>query len=152
MAASTYTIVPRTAVRAFLIAALASIVGAGLLVLALSNAWHPAVAVIATVVLAAGLVLALLAYLSQRASIAELVLNEDGYTVVTRDGSESGNWTDVTRITRAVDGGQITIHEGEQKRTRLQFHSDNRAQIDEILAEMGERLDAAKGYEAWDGS
>ncbi len=152
MAASTYTIVPRTAVRAFLISAIASVVGAGLIVWALANHWHPSVAVIGTIILAAGLVLALLAWLAQRASIAELVLNEDGYTVVTRDASQSGNWADVTRITRAVDGGQVTIHEGEEKRTRLQFHSDNPAQIDEILAEMGERLDAAKGYTTWDGS
>ncbi|WP_147454015.1 hypothetical protein [Tessaracoccus antarcticus] len=152
MAASTYTIVPRTAFRAFLIAAIASILGAGLLVLSLSNSWHPAVAILATVILAAGLVLALAAYLAQRASIAELVLDEQGYTVVTRDGSQSGEWAAVTRITRAIDTAHVTIHEGEGKRIRLEFRSDDTAQIDEVLEEMGTRLDAAKGYTPWDGS
>ncbi|MDO5736763.1 MAG: hypothetical protein Q4P15_09845 [Propionibacteriaceae bacterium] len=152
MAASTYTLVPRTAVRAFLIAAIGSLIGAGLIVLALANSWHPAAAVIGTVVLAASLLLALMAYLAQRASIAELVLDEDGYTVVTRDGSQSGDWGDVTRITRAVDGRVVTVHEGDEKRTRLQFNSNDRTQIDEILEEMGTRLDAAKGYKPWDGS
>ena len=152
MAASTYTIVPRTAVRAFLIAALASILGAAFLVLALTNSWHPAVAVISVVVLAAGLLLALAAYLAQRASVAELVLNEDGYTVVTRDGSQSGEWADVTRITRTLEGAHVTIHEGDTKRIRLEFRSDDTAQLDEVLAEMGKRLDMAKGYKEWDGS
>ena len=152
MAASSYTIIPRTAFRAFLIAAIASIVGAAFLVLALINSWNAAIAVISTLVMVAGLVLALLAWRAQRASIAELVLDEDGYTVVNQDGSQSGEWADVTRITRAVDGRQVTIHEGEEKRTRLQFNSGDRAQIDQILTEMGERLDAAKGYTPWDGS
>ena len=152
MAASMYTLVPRTAVRAFLIAAIASLVGAALLVLALGNYWHPALAVVGVVILAAGLVLLLVAFLAQRASLAELVLDDDGYTVVSRAGSRSGEWADVTRITRAVDGHHVTIHEGEQKRTRLEFNNDNRAQIDEILQEMGVRLDTAKGYKPWDGA
>ena len=152
MAASSYTIVPRTALRAFLIAAIASVVGAGLLVLALANDWSSVVAVLAVLIMAAGLALLLIAFLAQRASVAELVLNDEGYTVVTRDASQSGNWVDVTRITRTVEGGHVTIYEGDEKRTRLEFHSDDRDQIDEILAEMGARLDAAKGYEEWDGS
>ncbi|MGV8846619.1 hypothetical protein [Tessaracoccus sp.] len=151
MAASMYTLVPRTAVRAFLIAAIASLVGAALLVLALVNYWHVSVAVIGVAILAAGLVLLLVSFLAQRASMAELVLDDDGYTVVSRAGSESGQWADVTRITRAVDGRRITIHEGEQKRTQVQFNNDNRAQVDEILEEMSARLDTAKGYREWDG-
>lgn len=152
MAASTYTIVPRTAVRAFLIAAIASVVGAALLVLALANYWPAAAGVIATVIMVAGLVLLLVAFIVQRRSIAELVLDDDGYTVVTRTGSQSGRWADVTRITRSTEGGIVTIHEGADKRIRLEFHSDDRAQIDEVLTEMGDRLDVAKGYEDWDGS
>ena len=58
----------------------------------------------------------------------------------------------MTRISRTADGSLVTIHEGEDKRTRLQFRSDDNAQLDDVLAEMGNRLDAAKGYRDWDGS
>ena len=46
----------------------------------------------------------------------------------------------------------VTIHEGDTKRIRLEFRSDDTAQLDEVLAEMGKRLDTAKGYKEWDGS
>lgn len=155
MAASTFTIVPRIAVRAFFIAAIASVVGAAVLVLALAYTWSPpvdlVVGVIGALIMIAGLVLLLVAYMAQRRAIAELVLDDDGYTLVTRNGSQSGQWADVTRITRSTDGEVVTIHEGENKRIRLEFHSD-RSQVDGILTEMGTRLDNAKGYEVWDGS
>jgi len=152
MAATTFFIAPRTPVRAFLIAAVASIFGAGLMVLALINAWHVAVVVLAAIILVAGLVLLAVALLAQKASAAELVLDDEGYTVNNRAGEQWGNWAEVTRITRATNGGLVTIHEGDEKRTQLQFHSVDRARIDEILDEMSARLDVAKGYRTWDGS
>ncbi len=152
MAATTFTIAPRVPIRAFLIAAVASIVGAALMVFALLNAWHVAVVVLAAFILVAGLVLLAVALVAQKASAAELVLDDEGYKVVNRAGEQLGNWAGVTRITRATDGGQVTIHEGDEKRTQLQFHSVDGARINEILDEMGVRLDAAKGYRTWDGS
>ena len=152
MAATTFSIAPRVPIRAFLIAAVASIIGAALLVLALVNAWHIAVVVLAVVILVAGLILLVVALMAQKASAAELVLDDEGYKLVNRAGEQWGDWAEVTRITRATDGGEVTIHEGDVKRTRLQFHSVDRARIDEILDEMGVRLDAAKGYKTWDGS
>ncbi len=152
MAATTFSIAPRIPVRAFLIAALASILGAALLVLSLINTWHIAVVVLGAVLLVAGLALVVVALVAQKGSAAELTLDDDGYTLTTRAGEQWGRWAEVTRITRAADGGQVNIHEGDDKRTRLQFHNVDRARIDEILDEMGIRLDAAKGYEIWDGS
>ncbi len=152
MAATAFSIAPRVPVRAFLISAVASIVGAGLLVLALINAWHYALIVLAALILLAGLLLLVVALVAQDASAAELVLDEEGYTVSSRAGEQWGAWADVTRITRATNSGQVTIHEGEDKRARLEFHNLEPARIDEILTEMGVRLDAAKGYRMWDGS
>ncbi len=152
MAATTFFIAPRVPVRALLIAAVASFVGAGLLVLALINVWHIVVVVLAVVILVAGVLLLVVALLAQRFSAAELVLDEEGYMVNSRAGQQRGNWAEVTRITRATSGGQVVIHEGDEKRTRLEFHSIDRARIDEILDEMGVRLDTAKGYRNWDGS
>lgn len=152
MAATTFTIAPRVPFRAFLIAAVASIVGAVLMVLALINAWHIAVVVIAAIILVAGLLLLVVALVAQKTSAAELTLDDEGYTLTSRAGEQWGTWSEVTRITRATDTGQVNIHEGDEKRTRLEFHSVDRARIDEILDEMGARLDAAKGYRTWDGS
>ena len=152
MAVTTFSIAPRVPVRAFLISAVASIAGAGLLVLALINSWHYTVVVLAALILLAGLLLLVLALVAQDASAAELVLDDEGYTVSSRAGEQSGTWADVTRITRIADSGHVTIHEGEEKRAQLQFHNLERARIDEILTEMGVRLDAAKGYRMWDGS
>lgn len=152
MAATTFSIAPRVPIRAFLIAAVASIVGAVLMVFALINAWHVAVLVVAIVIVLAGLGLLVVALLAQKASAAELTLDEDGYTLTSRAGEQSGTWAEVTRITRAKSGGQVSIHEGDEKRTVLQFHSIERARIAEILDEMSVRLDAANGYRTWDGS
>ncbi len=152
MAATTFSIAPRVPVRAFLISAVASLLGAGLLVLALINGWHWALVALAAVLLVAGLLLLLAALVAQKASAAELVLDEEGYTVRSRAGEQWGAWAEVTRITRAKAGGQVVIHEGDEKRTRLEFNNLERARIDEILDEMGARLDSAKGYRVWDGS
>ncbi len=152
MPATTFSIAPRVPVRAFLISAVASILGAALMVLALINAWHIALVALAAVLLVVGLVLLVVALVAQKASAAELVLDDEGYRVNSRAGEQWGEWAGVTRITRSTNSGQVTIHEGDEKRTRLEFHSVDRARIDEILDEMGVRLDAAKGYRTWDGS
>lgn len=152
MAATTFSIAPRVPVRAFLIAAVASIVGAALVVLSQLNAWHVVVLIVGAAILAAGLLLVVVALVAQRASAAELVLDDEGYALHSRAGKQAGSWADVTRITRNPDGARVSIHEGDEKRTLLQFNSVEQPRIEAILTEMGARLDAAKGYRIWDGS
>lgn len=146
MADTHYVIKPRPPVRAFGIAAVASLLGAGLVVLALVNVWHWVALALGVVVLVAGILLFVAGLLAAGRNRVQITFTDDGYTLLGDGGRESGEWAGVTRVTQADDGRHVTIHEGPDVRHHLIFAPGNDDQVAELLDDMTTRLDAAKGY------
>lgn len=146
MADTSYVIKPQPPVRAFAIAAVLSLLGAGLVVAALVLTWHWVAIAVGVVVLAAGLVLLAAGTFSMRAREVTLTLSEDGYELASIAGVESGHWRDVTRVTQTLDRRQITIFEGDDVRRHLLFAPGAARPDERLIADLAARLDAAKGY------
>lgn len=146
MADSSYVIKHRPPVRALLIAAVTSVVGAALLVLAMTYQWHVALSVTGGVLVAVGLLLFVLGLLAMNRGQATLTFTRDGYQLTTPQGTDGGNWADVTRVTQSGDGHRVTIFDGDEARHTLAFSPGSTAEIEKVLADLSARLDKAKGY------
>lgn len=146
MAETTYVIKARPPLRAFAIAAVASLVGAVWLVLALTNQWPILSMVVACCVLGFGLFMVVAGLAAVQRQTVTLTLGDDGYRLEGASGEEGGDWDAVTRVTLAKDRSLVTIHEGDTVRHHLVFRSASTTQLDEILADIGQRLDEANGY------
>ena len=140
MAESVYTITPRPPIRALVIAAVTSLVGAVLLVVALASSWHVAVAVVGGLLLAGGLALAVAALLTPSRLAVTVTLDDDGYRVTGSGGEQVGAWDDVTRVTQSDDGAHVTIHHGEDRRNHLIFAGQDPAVIAKVLLDVQRRL------------
>lgn len=144
MAATSYLIQPPPPVRAFAIAAVAALLGALLLVVALSSGWHVAFAVIGGLVLVAGLALTALALHVMRQATLRLTLTADGYTVTGNGTRLEGVWREVSRVTVTKERDRLTIHHHDDRRANLIFPITANSQIDDVIADLRERLDAAR--------
>lgn len=145
MRESTHVIKPRPPVRAFVTAAVADLAGALLLVAALSQGWHVAVVVVAVLLLVAGTALMIGAFVSLDRLAVRFTLTDEGYRLVGPGVDHSGVWADVSKVTQSHEGSHVTIYHGAVRRTHLLFPGGDRAQIDEVLAEVRARLKAVKG-------
>lgn len=144
MAETTYTIQSRPPVRAFAIAAVSALLGAFLLVLALANGWSVVVSVLGGLLLAAGVALLVVAYLSMQRLAVHLTLDEDGYRLVGPSTRHEGRWADVSKVTQSEDGVHVTIYHGSVRRTHLLFSRDDDV-LESVLDDVRARLQAARG-------
>lgn len=145
MSERTFFLKPRPPLRAFGIAALLSIAGAVLLVLALQNAWHVVVSILAGVLLVAGIALFVMALIAMDKLGVRITVNDEGYEISGTDQDHSGSWTDVTKVTQAVDAAHITIYHGNVRRTHLIFPGGPaQAQMGEVVDAILERLGRVK--------
>ncbi|MFT3888615.1 MAG: hypothetical protein QM713_10695 [Arachnia sp.] len=140
MAESTYLIQPRPPVRAFVIAAVVALVGALLLVGALSWHWPTIVAVLGGVLLAAGVALTVAGFLSMSRLAVQVTFDDEGYSVRGREAEQNGQWRDVSKLTVSEDGGHVTIYHGAVRRTHLLFPGRDRALVDDVLSDATARL------------
>lgn len=145
MAESIHVIKPQPPVRAFVTAAVADLVGAVVLVAALSQGWHVALVVLGALLLVAGVGLLVMALVSMNRFAARFTLTDDGYRLVGPGVEHSGEWADVSKVTQSQEGSHVTIYHGAVRRTHLLFPGGDRAQIDAVLADIRARLQAAKG-------
>lgn len=145
MAETTYVIKPQPPVRAFVTAAVADLVGAVVLVVALSQGWHVAFAILGGLILVAGVALLVAAIVSINRFAARLTLTDEGYRLVGPGVDHAGEWADVSKVTQSQEGSHVTIYHGSVRRTHLLFPGGDRAQIDQVLADVRARLQAAKG-------
>lgn len=133
--------------RAFVIAAIASIVSAVLIVLAVEQSWHVSVLILASVLGLASLVLAMAAVISMRRMRVVVHLDDAGYKIVGADRVREGDWADVTRVTETTDGRHITIYHGNVARTHLLCPGGTQeAEFRAMLADIARRLDSTFGY------
>ena len=145
MAKTTYLIQPRPPVRAFAIAAVATLLGALLLVAALNSGWHVIVAILAGLVVLAGVGLLVVAFLSMGRMAVEVTFDDDGYRVDGREVEGEGQWIDVTKVTQTQSGNRITIHHGPSRATYLMFPGNDPAQVEQIIEDLRARLLQVKG-------
>lgn len=116
-----YLLKPRPPVRAYGIAAVASLLGAVFLVLSLSNSWPVFFTVFSGIILLLGIALLVLAMVSIERNTVRVTLDEDGYRIDGAYQAHDGQWHDVSKITQTTDGGHVTIYHGSERRTHLIF-------------------------------
>ena len=142
MAETTYTIASRPPVRAFLVAAVCSLLGAGAIVLAASGGWKLVWDVVLTILgvllLIVGLALMGLAWWTMRRMSVTLTLDDTGFRLRGGEQLRRGEWLDVMQVTRSEDGSHVTIYHGPERRTHLLF--DRTDQVDAVLDDMTRRL------------
>lgn len=143
MAETTYTIQSRPPVRAFVIAAVGALLGALLLVLAIAQGWHLVVAILGGVLLAAGVALLIVAFMSMQRLAVHLTLDDDGYRLVGPGDDHEGEWADVSKVTQSEDSVHVTIYHGSVRRTHLLFSRPD-AEIDRVLDDIKERLESRR--------
>lgn len=139
MKATSYVISARPPVRAFLIAAVASLLGAALLVGSQMWKWHLAVAVLGGVILGLGLALAVTGWLVMQRNRRYLELTDKGYHLSGTTAEVQGGWGGVTKVTLARSERRIAIHEGERRRN-LVFRAGADEQLEEIAEDIVARL------------
>ena len=140
MSKTVHVITPRPPVRALVIAAVASLVGAVLLVLALGNDWHPVAVILSALLLAAGLLLAVAAFIAPSRQAVTLTIDDDGYRVNGGGKESSGQWADVSRLTQSADGSRLTIHHGPERRNHLVFQGSDPSQIRRVATDIRRQL------------
>ncbi|WP_040283620.1 hypothetical protein [Tessaracoccus massiliensis] len=145
MAETTYLIQARPPVRAFAIAAVATLLGAVVLVAALSSGWHVLVAILGGMVMAAGFVLFAAAFTTMGRNAVQVTFTEDGYRVEGREVNGEGHWGDVTKVTQTQSGNRVTIQHGPDRATYLMFPGNDPKQVDDVVLDIRERLRVVKG-------
>ena len=141
-----YVLTSRPPIRAFVISAVLSLVGALLLVATLMNAWHSVIGVLAGTLLVLGLVLAVLALLLWRTLATTVRLSPEGYVIEGRAKPQEGDWKDVVRVSQASDGRSVNIYDRAGQKRRLVFTNPSDPLIDDLLADIAARLDSHRGY------
>ena len=115
----TYTLKPRLPLRAFVLAAVLSVVGALLAVLAAAQGWHVAVLVVGIVLVVAAVLLVLGSMLSLRTMRTVVELDKDGFRVHGPGVDKHAKWPEVTRVALADEGSRLVFSHGEVERTHL---------------------------------
>ena len=113
-AVSVHTLRPDPPVRAFGIAAVTSVVGAGVLVLASAQGWPTVVQVLGVVILVAGLALLVTALWSMVRMRVRAELTKTGYTFRTPMGVRHGTWAETTSVTASESGRRMSIHHRDE--------------------------------------
>ena len=145
MPATTYLIQPRPPVRAFAIAAVATLLGAILLVATLNSGWHLVIGLLAAVLMVGGIALLVAAFQSMNRLAVQVRFDEDGYRVSGREVEGEGQWLDVTKVTQTQSGDRVTIHHGAERATYLMFPGKDSGQLGDVVKDIKERLRVVKG-------
>lgn len=141
----TFFLKPRPPLRAFLIAALLSLLGGVFTVLSLQNEWNVAVVAISVVVLVLGIALFTIATVATARLGVRITLSDEGYQVSGVQANREGQWKDVTKVTQAVEGAHITIYHGDVRRTHLIFPAGPaQARMQEVIDEIMARLERVR--------
>ncbi|HMR50442.1 MAG TPA: hypothetical protein PKE40_14590 [Arachnia sp.] len=145
MGEQTYLLKPPPPVRAYGIAAVASLLGAMFLVFSLTNGWHAFFTVLAGIILLLGIGLLVVAMIATQRNTVRVVLDDDGYRIEGTVQSHDGRWRDVSKVTQSIAGGHITIYHGNVRRTHLLFPGGGDAEVIKIvLDDITARIVAAK--------
>ena len=148
-AADQFVIEARPPVRAFAVAAVLALAGAGVAVVPASGMWQALLIICGLVLIVGGTVLVVAALSATRRQRVLVELGEQGYRVDAPDGVRTGKWADVKRVTAAP--GRITLHQGDDERVHLVAPGGQTPQLEAIAAGISKRLDDDRGYQVWEG-
>lgn len=140
---------PRPPVRAFAVAAVLALLGAGAVVVPVTGVAQTVLVVVGIVLLVLAALLLVLAFTSSRRQKVTVHLDESGYRVDSPSGVRLGAWADVTRVTTAP--GRITLHQGDDERVHLVAPAGQLPQFEAIEQAISQRLDDDRGYTIWEG-
>ena len=134
---------PRPPVRALVIGAAAE--GVGVILIVAGSTWGgPGFPIIGWLLLLAGTLLALAAILAWLRMRVRVELSDDGYAIVGHEGTETGTWDEVTKVTE-VPGG-LVLHHGETRRVHLLDPTGSGRSLAPLGVEIGRHLDRSRGY------
>lgn len=111
---TTYTLRAAPPHRAFLLAAVASLVGAVLLVVSAANDWSVIVTTLGVLILVAGIALFGLALWTMVKMQVRAELTTTGYTFRTPGGVRHGTWAETVKVTASESGRRITFHRRDE--------------------------------------
>lgn len=144
---TSYVLKPRLPVRAFVLAAVLSIVGAALVVLASAQSWPNWSVGLGVFVIALGIALLLLAVGTLRTNRVQVDLDDEGYHIHGAGLERSGTWKSVTKAAVADDGARLILSHGEVTRTHIWCPMGGQdPQMKALVVEVAQRLDASRGY------
>jgi hypothetical protein len=142
-----FTLQARVPIRAYVIAAVASLVGAVLLVVSLTLRWPTVVGVLAIVVMTFGLGVSVASLLSQSRFQTTLIIDRDTVTLINGRRRRVLNWTEVAGVStqgpyliftpKGSGRREVVLFDPRQTRTPL---------FEELVATLRRRLDASRGY------
>ena len=143
----TYTLKPRLPLRAFVLAAALSVVGALTAVIAAANGWHVAVLVTGLVLVGLAVLLVLGSLLSLRLMRTFVDFDEDGFHIHGPGVDKRAEWSDVTKVSVADGGARLIFSHGEVERTHVWCPGGAvDPQFQELTREVVKYLDKNRGY------
>ena len=139
----TYTINPRPPLRAFVLAAVLSVIGALVIVVGGSTVWN----ILGGLVLVAGLGLLVMALISMRTMRVFVDLDDEGFHVHGPGIDKKKAWKDVTRVSLSQDETHLVFAHGEVERTHLFCPGGpGDEEFTALLEDITKRLDKDRGY------
>ena len=143
----TYTLKPRLPLRAFVVAAATSVVGALVTVLAGANRWHVSVLIIGIGLVVAAVALVVAALISLRTMRTVVEVDDEGFQVRGPGVDKRAAWVDVTRVAVADDGARLIFSHGEVERTHLWCPGGaTDPQFQALTRDLVGYLDRSRGY------
>lgn len=138
---------PRPPFTGYAVAAVMSIAGAVLIVVAAARDWSNGWIALFAVVLALGIALALTATWSMFRMRLYVDLDARGYHIHGAGQDRSGTWADVTRAALTESRSRLTLYHGQVRRTHIVRPGvGDPAEMDRMAADIAHRLDADRGY------
>lgn len=138
---------PRPPFTGYAVAAVMSVAGAVLIVVAAARGWSNGWIALFAVVLALGIALALTATWSMFRMRLYVDLDAKGYHIHGAGQDRSGKWADVTRAALTESRSRLTLYHGQVGRTHIVRPGvGDPAEMDRMAADIAHRLDADRGY------
>ena len=142
---TTFVVRPRLPMRAFVLAALLSMLGALGITLSAATAISQVWMWVSAAVLLVGVLLVITALTSMRRLRTYVELGDTGWEVRAPGGTTRGLWRDVTKVTIAADGVRLTLHHPDGRRTHIVAPGPT-DEMQAMALDIAARLDASRGY------
>lgn len=143
---SVHLLRPAPPVRAFLVAAVATVAGAVLIVATLTFGWPVVVAWLGGLLVALGLVLLALGVVALMRLRVRAELTPSGYSFRTPGGVRHGTWADTTEV-RASDGGHhlTLVHRDGAVDHVLTPQGHDDPALGDLIQDLTRRLEGSRG-------
>ncbi|GAB3705687.1 hypothetical protein [Mariniluteicoccus flavus] len=136
---------PAPPVRAFLIAAVLSVLGAVVLVASSRNGWPLVVLVLGGVLAAAGVALLAVAVATMVRMRVRAELTPTGYSFRTPAGVRQGTWAETVKVTASDTGHRLSfVHRDESVDHVMTPLGHDDPEMGELVADLTRRLEASR--------